>query len=63
MKKSFRIFFEDENLELHTKVKSTAPLLQESMNEFIIKAIQERIEKIERLKNQAKNSPENRQKI
>jgi predicted HicB family RNase H-like nuclease len=50
MKKSFRVFFEDENLELHTKVKSTAPLLQESMNEFIIKAIQERIEKIEKQK-------------
>lgn len=36
-----------KKIKLHTKVKVTAPLLNESMNEFIIKAIQERIEKIE----------------
>lgn len=54
MKKSFRIFFEGENFELHTKVKSTAPLLQESMNDFIIKAIRERIEKIESTKSSEK---------
>ena len=50
MNKTFRLIFDEDNYELHTKVKSTAPLLNESMNEFIIKAIQERIEKIEKQK-------------
>jgi len=47
MTKYFRIIFEGKNIELHTKVKSLVPHLNESMNEFIIKAIQERIERIE----------------
>ena len=46
MKKTFRLIFDEDNYELHTKVKSIAPLVYESMNEFIIKAIQERIDKI-----------------
>ena len=50
MKKTFRLIFDEDNYELHTKVKSIAPLSQESMNEFIIKAIQERIERIEKQK-------------
>jgi len=54
MKKSFRVFFEGDNFELHTKIKSIAPLLNESMNDFIIKAIRERIEKIESNKSSKK---------
>ena len=50
MKKYFRIEFEGEQIELHTKVKTLVPRLNESMNEFIIKAIRERIEKIEKQK-------------
>lgn len=47
VKKRYLLIFENENLELHKKVKSTAPLLEETINEFIMIAIRERIEKIE----------------
>ena len=47
MKKRYLLIFENENLELHKKVKSEAPLLEETINDFIMTAIQERIEKIE----------------
>lgn len=47
MKKTYRLIFENENYELHKKVKSAAPLLDETINEFILTAIRERIEKIE----------------
>lgn len=50
MKKTFRLIFDEDNFELHTKVKSKAPLINETMNDFIIKAIQERIEKLEKAK-------------
>ena len=54
MKKYFRIEFEGEEIELHTEVKSLVPKINESMNEFIIKAIRERIEKIESKKSSEK---------
>ena len=47
MKKYFRLEFENEEIELHKKIKVMAALQSESMRDFIIKAIQERIEKIE----------------
>ena len=47
VKKRYLLIFENENYELHKKVKSTAPLLEETINEFIMTAIKERIEKIE----------------
>jgi len=50
MEKSFQLIFKDDEIKLHTKVKSLVPHLNESMNEFIIKAIRERIEKIEKQK-------------
>jgi len=50
MKKTYRLIFENENYELHKKVKSTAPLLEETINEFIMTAIKERIEKLEKAK-------------
>ena len=50
MKKFFRVEFSDQEIELHTKVKTMVPRLNESMNQFIIKAIRERIEKIEKQK-------------
>ena len=47
MKKYFRLEFENEEIELHKKIKVMAAIQNESMRDFIIKAIQERIEKIE----------------
>jgi len=51
MKKYFRIEFEGDKIELHTRVKSLVPRLNESMNDFILKAIEERVAKIEAKKN------------
>lgn len=50
MKKYFRLEFEGDEIELHKKIKVMAVLQNESMKDFIIKAIQERIEKIEKQK-------------
>ena len=46
--KVFQLIFKDKDINLHTKIKVTAALLNESMTEFIIKAIKERIEKVEK---------------
>ena len=54
MEKSFQLIFKDDDINLHTKIKVTAPLLNESMTEFIINAIKERIEKFEKEKNKLK---------
>jgi len=56
MQKIYRLIFDKEDYNLHTKVKSIAPLLGESMKDFMINAIKERIEKFE--KEQAKKSSE-----
>ena len=47
MQKMYRLVFDKEYYELHKRVKSLAPLVNETMKEFIMSAIQERIEKIE----------------
>ena len=54
MKKTYRLIFENENYELHKKVKSAAPLLEETINEFIMTANREQIEKIESKKSSKK---------
>ena len=47
VKKRYLLIFENENYELHKKVKVSASLQEETMNEFIMNAIKERIKKIE----------------
>ena len=47
MKKYFRLQFEGDEIELHIKVKTLVPRLNETINEFILKAIEERIARIE----------------
>ena len=47
IKKGFRVLFEGENVELHKKIKIMAAVRDESMNDFIIAAIKDRIKKIE----------------
>lgn len=56
MQKIYRLIFDKEDYYLHTKVKSIAPLVGETMKDFIINAIKERIEKVE--KERAKKSNE-----
>lgn len=55
MVKVFQLIFKDKDINLHTKIKVTAPLLNESMTEFIIKAIKERIEKVEKERSNQSN--------
>ena len=50
MKKTYRLIFDKDDYDLHKKLKSVALFKDESMKEFILTAIRERIEKVEKEK-------------